>query len=574
MKSRRSYYYGQIVQGLEYNPRLFLYLLIFAVVVVYAYQFATQVSTQWMVAGFASLGILAGLAIMIWPFQSVMLYLGLAIWYHSFLRGGTMVGMGSALVYPGDVFMGAFMTVEFFRGCMRQTHLYTATDRWMVALYAWALCCVARGAFTYGYSAVGESREYLHCISYFIAIHYITRVEQAETALRWLKWICIITALWQLFNIVILQGFKPRFIGGNLLNEYGCLNVVVLAILLGRDHIKLPLSGAWTVMFWVGTFLLVAAGVTALCAQEFVMGVMADGVGVLSVVGGYVLDLPFFVQVMFFMPLGIAAALVLHSALQQRVFAAFCIVVLLALTFYSAMRAVVVSVLVTVPFLLWITRQNFIKAVLLAAVAVVAGIGLVVVMSPLLGGDLGEYFTKVYRGIIDPSHDPTGAWRLYGWRWEMNRIFSNPFWVLIGQGFGGYYEWYFGLTDQVLKTGVHNQFIQLWSKTGLVGVGLFCCVVISFFVQGLRFIQKSTGELQRSFMMILMLIVLGNLMDMWAGQSMITLWPIFAIGTALPRLWLGKAANAPVVNVASPMRSRSPIGAFRRPAGQQPAFTR
>ncbi|MFZ2642769.1 MAG: hypothetical protein WA117_17370, partial [Verrucomicrobiia bacterium] len=94
MKSRRGYYYGQIVQGLEYNPRLFLYLLIFGVVVVYAYQFASQLSTQWIVAGFASLGILAGLAIMVWPFQAVMLYLGFAIWYHSFLRGGTMVGMG------------------------------------------------------------------------------------------------------------------------------------------------------------------------------------------------------------------------------------------------------------------------------------------------------------------------------------------------------------------------------------------------------------------------------------------------------------------------------------------------
>lgn len=496
MKTRRSYYYGQVVQSLEYNPRLFLYLLIFAVVVVFAYQFATQLSTQWMVAGFASLGILAGLAIMLWPFQSVMLYVGFAIWFSQFLRGSTMVGMGSALVYPGDVFVGAFMAVEFFRGCMRQTHLYTPTDRWMVALYAWALCCIARGTFTYGYSAIGESREFLHCISYFIAIHYITRVEDTETVLKWLKWICIITAVRQLY-VVFSQGFTPRFHGGNLLNEYACLNIVVLGILLGRDHIK-----------------------------------------------------------------------------RHRNLAGFAIVVLLFLTFYSAMRAILASVLITVPFLLWITRKYLIKTALIGMVAIVFGVVAIAILSPFVGGDLGEYFTRVYRGIIDPSQDPTGAWRLYGWRWEMSRIFSNPFWVLIGQGFGGYYEWYFALTDEVIKTGVHNQFIQFWSKMGLVGVGLFCCTVASFYIQGLRFLQKSTNELHRSFIMILMLIVLGNLVDMWVGQSMITLYPILAIGTALPRLWLSNPAKAPVINVTPPMRSRPPLGALRRPSGQQTAYSR
>lgn len=52
-----------------------------------------------------------------------------------------MVGMGSALVYPGDVFVGAFLVVEFFRGCMRQTHLYTATDH---SLHSASFSCTRR----------------------------------------------------------------------------------------------------------------------------------------------------------------------------------------------------------------------------------------------------------------------------------------------------------------------------------------------------------------------------------------------------------------------------------------------
>lgn len=569
MNSRRGYYYGQLVQGLEYNPRLFLYLLIFGVVVVYAYQFASQLSTQWIVAGFASLGILAGLAIMIWPFQAVMLYLGFAIWYYAFLRGGTMVGMGSALIYPGDVFVGAFVVVEFFRGCMRQTHLYTATDRWMVALFVWSLCCVVRGVFSYGYSAVGESREFLHCISYFIAIHYITRVEQTDLVLRWLKWICITTALVQLYFVFAVRGFLPRFAGGNLLHEYGCLNLVVLGVLLGRDHITRPISGTWAVILGGIVLLILGAGVANIYSPSLV----ADLTGFWGIARSPQGDRSLLTMA-FMLPLGVAAAAVLHAAIQQRLMAALAIVVLLVLTFYSAMRAVVISILITLPFLLWIARRHFLKTLLLGSIAAIFATIVIAVMNPLLEGQLSDFFGRVYRGIVDPSQDPTGAWRLYGWQWEMEKIFSNPFWVLIGQGFGGYYEWYFSLTDEVIHTGVHNQFIQFWSKMGLLGVSLFLAVVLSFYVRAFQFLQKSTHELQRSIMMIFMLVVYANLADMWVGQSMITLWPILAIGTALPRLWLGKPAETPATSEDAQTRSRVSSGALRRRSGQWPAFSR
>ena len=401
MNSRRGYYYGQLVQGLEYNPRLFLYLLIFGVVVVYAYQFASQLSTQWIVAGFASLGILAGLAIMVWPFQAVMLYLGFAIWYHAFLRGGTMVGMGSALVYPGDVFVGAFLVVEFFRGCMRQTHLYTATDRWMVALFVWALCCVVRGVFSYGYSAVGESREFMHCISYFIAIHYITRIEQTDVVLRWLKWICIITALVQLYFVFAVRGFLPRFAGGNLLHEYGCLNLVVLGVLLGRDHIKRPISGTWVVILGGGVLLVLGAAVANIYSPSLV----ADLTGLLGITRSSQSSQSSFTMALM-LPLGVAAAVVLHMAIQQRPMAALGIAVLLVLTFYSAMRAVVASILVTLPFLLWITRRHFLKTLLLGVIALIFGFIVISIMNPLLEGQLSEFFDRVYRGIVDPLPRP------------------------------------------------------------------------------------------------------------------------------------------------------------------------
>ncbi len=476
MKGHRSYYYGQIVQGLEYNPRLFLYLLIVAAAAVYSYQFASQVTTQWMTAGLASLAMLACSAILTWPYQAVMASVGLSIWVEFFIRGQTMVGLGSALVFPGDLFIGTFMMLEFFRGCMRQTHLYTITDRWMLALYVWTLICVIRGLFAYGYSTFGEAREFLYIIAYFVTIHYVTRSGQTESVLKWLAWICAITGivLWYRFYQF---GFRPRFGGGHPLHFYGYQLSVILGVLLGRDQIK-RFHGLATV------------------------------------------------------------ALTLS----------------LALALYGGVRSPQVALLATFPFLLWIARRHFAKALLLAVVAVVAFFGLVLVMDPVFGGKLVPGFEKAFEGIINPSQDPTGSWRLYGWRWEMNKIFSNPFWVLIGQGWGGYYEWYFGLTDPILRTAVHNQYITMWSKMGCVSLFLYAGVLIAFYRQTFRFLKESRNELHRSVIMIIMLLTFANQVHAVATGFIVTMWIQMALGTALSRLWLSEDRRPPIIRTTVSQR--------------------
>lgn len=487
MKNYRAYYYGQIIHGLEYNPRLFLYLLILVGMFVFSYQFAAQLTSSWIVGAFATLGMVAVMAMLVWPYQAVFLFLGFSIWYHAFVRGQTVVGLGSALVYPGDAFVGAFLVLEFFRGCMRQTHLYTATDRWMLAFFAWSLICVGRGVMSHGYSAIGESREFMQIIAYFVAIHYITRPEQLKSVLKWLKWICIITSLYA-FYMVIANGFRPRYPGGNPLHLIAQLNIVVLGVLLGRDHIK-----------------------------------------------------------------------------RHRLLWSLVLLVMILLAFYSAMRAITVSMVATLPFLLWITRRHFIKAMALVAVGVVAAMGLLAILNPIYGGELIPALAKLYRGIINPTEDPTGSWRLYGWQWELEKIFSNPFWVIIGQGFGGYYQWFFGLMDESIRAPVHNQYIQMWSKMGLVSLALYAGILFTFYRDAFRFLQKSRDEFQRSVMMIIMLMVLGCQVNHMGGGIVVGLWVIMALGTALPRLWLLENPTPPVILATLPGRAKShhPVGRWR-----------
>ncbi len=477
-----SRYYNQLVQRIEYNPRLFLILLIWACVVVFAYQFASMVISQWMMAVLAVVALLAAVAILTWPFYTALLFVGLSAWIPNFLRGGTMMGLGGALVYPGDVFIGCFLIMEFFRGCMRQTRLYAATDRWVLAFLVWGIVCVARGVMNHGHSAIGESREIIFAITYFFIIHHVTRPEHAETAVKWLGWTCVLTGL-ELVYYFARGGFRPRLLGPGSVAFQGALNVIVLGVLLGRDQIK-----------------------------------------------------------------------------RYRLVASACFVVLLALVFYSALRSVIVSTSVSLLFVAIAGRRHLIKGVGLCLLGAVAFGLFAMMMDPLFGGQLIPQLERQLLGIINPQQDPTGHWRLYSFQWEIERIFSNPFWVLIGQGFGGYYEWFFGyFGEEVIRTAPHNQYIQMWSKMGFLGLALYLGVLFSFFCQGFRFLNRSRNEMQRSVMMILMIVVVAELVSQWAYGLHPSLWAFLAFGTALPRLWTQQTVAPQVIHTSFP----SPASSWR-----------
>jgi len=475
-----SRYYNHLVQQIEYNPRLFLILLIWACVVVFAYQFASMMISQWMMAALAVVALLAVVAILTWPFYAALIFIGLSAWIPNFSRGGTMMGLGGALVYPGDLFIGCFFIIEFFRGCMRQTRLYTATDRWVLAFLVWGMVCVARGAYSYSHSAIGESREILMAITYFFVIHHLTRPEHAETAVKWLAWTCVVIGAVMMYYFV-QGGFRPRLLGPGGSAFHGALNVIVLGVLLGRDQIK-----------------------------------------------------------------------------RYRLVASACFIVLLALVLYSGLRSIILAILVSLPFVAIAGRRHIIKGVGLCLLGVFAFGMLAVIMDPVFGGQLIPKLEKQLLGLINPAQDVTGSWRLYSFQWEMERIFSNPFWVLIGQGFGGYYEWFFGYFGvDAIRTAPHNQYIQIWSKMGFLGLSFYLGLLISFFCQAFRFLNHSRNETHRSVMMILMIVVLAEMVSQWAYGLHPSMWALLAFGTALPRLWAQQTVAPQVIHTSLPSSASS-----------------
>jgi O-antigen ligase len=268
------------------------------------------------------------------------------------------------------------------------------------------------------------------------------------------------------------------------------------------------------------------------------------------------------------LPIGFCVVAAVALILQYRVAAVVALMFQFALVLCSAQRASTMAVLVCIPLLIWIGRRHFLTSLVLMVLSLGIFFAWLELMNPTLGGKLIPFMEKQFSAFLNPDMDPTGSWRLYGWRWEMNKVFSNPFWVLIGQGFGGYYEWYFTLTDDVIRTAPHNVYVQLWSKQGIVGLGLYLIAAFSFFKQGFQFLVQSRNEMRRSIMMILMLVIFGNMVNQIGGQFVVGSWVVMALGTILPRLWLAEQPSAAVHASAAPQMhsERAPMrGSFRPP---------
>ena len=268
------------------------------------------------------------------------------------------------------------------------------------------------------------------------------------------------------------------------------------------------------------------------------------------------------------------AVLAIPYLMQYRVLATAALMLILALGLYDAVRSPIAAMLSTLPFLLWMARRHFIKAILLGLFAMGAFFGLVCIMDPILNHSLVPALERGFSGIINPSEDPTGYWRLYSYKWEINKVLSNPFWIIMGQGWGGYYEWYFGLTDDVIRTAPHDQYIQIWSKMGLVGLVLYGGILVSFYRQTFRFLKTSRNEVYRSVIMMLMLITFGNQIHAIATSFTAAMWVQMALGTALCRLWSIEEEGPPVIRTAAAKRRDLPGESVRFRPGPSPSLSR
>ena len=101
--------------------------------------------------------------------------------------------------------------------------------------------------------------------------------------------------------------------------------------------------------------------------------------------------------------------------------------------------------------------------------------------------NFGSSLKKSFGGITNPRSDDTASWRMEGWKEQLGGIAQNKE-LLLGEGVGGYYSWYFKGNEVTVSP--HNAYVLLLLKFGLVGLIIYGLFVFKFFRKTLRVRRK------------------------------------------------------------------------------------
>jgi O-antigen ligase len=109
---------------------------------------------------------------------------------------------------------------------------------------------------------------------------------------------------------------------------------------------------------------------------------------------------------------------------------------------------------------------------------------------------LTEQFVSPLKGIIDPGSDQNASWRMEGWRQQMAVLSDSE--VVFGRGLGSYFDWYHH--TQEVTYSPHNAYVQILLKFGLLGLGVYCALILTFFRRAMRVRRRLPPGQARAYM--------------------------------------------------------------------------
>lgn len=134
--------------------------------------------------------------------------------------------------------------------------------------------------------------------------------------------------------------------------------------------------------------------------------------------------------------------------------------------------------------------------------------GLIVFTSGTKGNvTLAESLRESATFLENPEEDETASWRLLGWAAELERGLQSP---VLGEGYGGYSEWYDPIAREVNTVQVHNAYIMLFSKLGLVGLFFYTLVVLKTVRSGLGMLREASDPQEKALHAWLVSCVVSN----------------------------------------------------------------
>jgi len=160
-----------------------------------------------------------------------------------------------------------------------------------------------------------------------------------------------------------------------------------------------------------------------------------------------------------------------------------------------------------------------------------------IVINKLTGGQSTAYVESKTDFIHGYKEDSTARWRVIMWQKEIENALETP---ILGRGFGNF-AWNFDPSKQMwTKNWVHNQYIMLFSKIGLVGIFVYLSFWIGILARAVRLFQNSQGPIARTVLATATTCVTANLIYNMFYQETIFLWffggMILAISNYMPEM--------------------------------------
>ena len=164
------------------------------------------------------------------------------------------------------------------------------------------------------------------------------------------------------------------------------------------------------------------------------------------------------------------------------------------------------------------------KLLVIIFLAVIIIISLIVIPNPLNKSGTIIYKIKSRISVSQLIQNPYAIKsRITNWKFTTLMIKDNP---LLGSGIGTYkynslrYQARFleqgqnrSIYPYVFATKTHNEYLQLWAELGIVGLGIFIWLIISYFYYGLRFIKRVKNRYKQGIIIGLMGAVIAVLID-------------------------------------------------------------
>ena len=204
------------------------------------------------------------------------------------------------------------------------------------------------------------------------------------------------------------------------------------------------------------------------------------------------------------------------------------LIALLAAVIFTQHRSVWVAMAAGLVYACLLLRRLSIKLVLAGIVVLLLMVFLAPFIENTLSVDIFESVRKSAAFITNPSSDPTGSWRVIGWKQEIEAAMKNP---IFGQGLGGYSSWV--ANRKLLRVAVHNGYIMYFSKFGLIGCVLFFTGLFCWYRGMISYLRLEKNKLNKFLGQIILVCIFTHLIYSIFYSFSIFFWILLSMGTVL-----------------------------------------